>query len=196
MYNAPMKYDFDTEINRAGTYSLKWESIQGEGDLLQWHHTDRCFAASGRTLPMWVADMDFVCPRPVVEALIARAEHAIYGYTVATDSYYAAVVDWMRRRHGWEISPESICTTPGVVPALNMLVGAFARPGEKVLIQPPVYYPFYSAIENNGAEIVWNPLLYEDGRYRMDYAGLEALVRDPQVVMAILCSPHNPVGRV
>jgi cystathionine beta-lyase len=195
MYNVTMRYDFDTAINRAGTYSLKWESIQEEENLLQWRHTDRCFGEDP-TLPMWVADMDFACPRPVVEALVARAQHGIFGYTVATDAYYAAVVDWMRRRHGWEIAPEWISTTPGVVPALHMLVGAFLRPGEKVLIQPPVYYPFYSAVENNGAELVVNPLLYEDGRYRMDYAGLEALVRDPQVVMAILCSPHNPVGRV
>jgi cysteine-S-conjugate beta-lyase len=195
MYNGSMKYDFDTEINRAGTFSAKWEFIQEGEDPLGWQHTDRCFGED-RTLPMWVADMDFVCPRPVVEALVARAAHGIYGYTTATGSYYAAVVNWIRRRHGWEIAPEWICTTPGVVPALNMLVGAFVRPGEKVLIQPPVYYPFYSAVENNGAELVTNPLLYEDGRYRMDYAGLEAVTRDPQVVMAILCSPHNPVGRV
>jgi cysteine-S-conjugate beta-lyase len=190
-----MKYDFDTLINRAGTYSLKWEFIQEEENLLQWRHTDRCFGED-RTLPMWVADMDLVCPRPVVEALVARAAHGIYGYTVATDSYYAAVVGWMRRRQGWEIAPEWVLTTPGVVPALNMLVGAFVRPGEKVLIQPPVYYPFYSVVEQNGSELVVNPLLYEEGRYRMDYDGLEAAVRDPQVTMAILCSPHNPVGRV
>jgi cystathionine beta-lyase len=190
-----MKYDFDTEIDRKGTYSVKWESIQGDGDLLQWQHTDRCFGEN-RTLPMWVADMDFVCPQPVVEALVARAKHGIYGYTVATEAYYNAVVSWMQRRHGWEIACEWICTTPGVVPALNMLVGAFVTPGDKVLIQPPVYYPFFSAVENNGAELVTNPLLYDGGRYRMDYVDLEAKVCDPRVKMAILCSPHNPVGRV
>jgi cystathionine beta-lyase len=190
-----MQYDFDTEIDRGGTYSCKWESIQGEEDLLQWRHTDRCFGEN-RTLPMWVADMDFVCPQPVVDALVARARHGIFGYTVATEAYYNAVVDWMTRRHGWKIAPEWICTTPGVVPALNMLVSTFVSPGEKVLIQPPVYYPFFSAVENNGAELVKNSLVYEDGRYRMDCADLEAKVRDPKVKMAILSSPHNPVGRV
>jgi cystathionine beta-lyase len=190
-----MKYDFDTEIDRGGTFSCKWESIQGEEDLLQWHHTDRCFGED-RTLPMWVADMDFACPQPVIDALVARARHGIYGYTVATEAYTDAVVRWMRRRQGWEVAPEWICTTPGVVPALNMLVSTFVAPGQKVLIQTPVYYPFFSAVENNRAGLVTNPLVYEDGRYRMDYADLEAKVRDPQVVMAILCSPHNPVGRV
>ena len=190
-----MRYDFDTEIDRKGTSSAKWGVIQDGQDPLQWQHTDR-FCGEDRTLPMWVADMDFACPRPVVEALVARAEHGIFGYTVATESYYSAVANWMKRRHGWEIECEWICTTPGVVPALNLLVGAFVSPGDKVLIQPPVYYPFFSAIENNGAVLVANPLVCADGRYRMDYADLEAKAGDPQVKMAILCSPHNPVGRV
>ena len=102
----------------------------------------------------------------------------------------------MGRRHGWKIDPEWICLTPGVVPALNMLVRTFTRQGEKVLIQPPVYYPFYGAVENNDAQLVTNPLVLENGSYRMDLADLEAKCRDPQVRMAILCSPHNPVGRV
>ena len=190
-----MKYNFDGEISRKGTNSIKWEFIQEGQDLLHWEHTDKFFGEN-RILPMWVADMDFPCPRPVVEALLARAEHGIYGYTAQTDSYYGSVVSWMKKRHGWEIAAEWICTTPGVVPALNMLVRTFVSPGDKVLIQPPVYYPFFSAIENNDGELVANPLVYENGRYCMDFADLEEKTKDPKVRMAILCSPHNPVGRV
>jgi cystathionine beta-lyase len=190
-----MDYDFDAEIDRRGTNSIKWEFIQAGEDLLRWEHTDRFFG-EGRILPLWVADMDFPCPQPVVDALVARARHPIYGYTEKTGSYYRAVVDWMERRQGWRVEPSWICTTPGVVPALNMLVRTFVAPGEKVLIQPPVYYPFTSAIRNNRARIVHNPLVYEGGRYRMDLVDLEKKARDPAVKMAILCSPHNPVGRV
>ena len=190
-----MQYDFNREINRRGTHSIKWGFMQDEEDPLRAKPTE-AFFGENRILPLWVADMDFASPRPVVEALIERAEHGLYGYTGKTDSYCEAVVNWMRKRHGWEIAPEWICTTPGVVPALNMLVRAFVAPGERVLIQPPVYYPFFGAIENNGAEMVVNPLVYENGRYRMDFGDLEEKARDPRVRLAILCSPHNPVGRV
>lgn len=174
---------------------MKWEFIQLGEDLLHWEQTD-CFLGEDRILPMWVADMDFLCPEPVVDALVARAQHGIYGYTALTQDFYRSVVRWMQRRHGWEIEPEWICITPGVVPALNMLVRAFVSPGDRVLIQPPVYYPFYGVIENNSTELTLNPLVYQDGRHRMDLAGLEAKCRDPRVKLAILCSPHNPVGRV
>ena len=190
-----MQYDFSREINRRGTHSLKWGFMQDEEDPLRMKPTE-AFFGENRILPMWISDMDFASPRPVVEALIERATHGLYGYTGKTDSYCEAVVNWMRKRHGWEIAPEWICTTPGVVPALNMLVRAFVAPGERVLIQPPVYYPFFGAIENNGAEMVVNPLVYENGRYRMDFGDLEEKARDPRVRLAILCSPHNPVGRV
>lgn len=190
-----MKQSFDTEIAREGTNSIKWEFIQGEKDLLHFDHTDRFFG-DDRILPMWVADMDFRCPEPVVEALIERAQHGIYGYTAPTTAFYESVVNWMKRRHGWKIKPEWICVTPGVVPALNMLVRTFVPSGDRVLIQPPVYYPFFMAIENNQAELVTNPLIYQDGRYCMDFEDLEHKARDSRVKMAILCSPHNPVGRV
>ncbi len=190
-----MKYDFNREISRKGTNSVKWKFIQKRQDLHHWDHTEKFFGEN-RILPMWVADMDFPCPKPVVEALIERAKHGIYGYTAPTDSYYRSVVNWMKRRHEWEILPEWICITPGVVPALNMLVRTFISQGEKVLIQPPVYYPFFSAIENNDGELVRNPLIYKNGFYRMDFADLEERTKDPKVKMAILCSPHNPVGRV
>ena len=190
-----MNYNFDAEVDRRNSASLKWEFIQSSEDPLKWEHTDRFFGEN-RILPMWVADMDFPCPKPVVDALVARAQHRIYGYTMPSPAFYQSVVRWMQRRHGWEIAPEWICITPGVVPALNMLVRAFVSAGDKVLIQPPVYYPFYSAIQNNGAELALNPLIYEDGRYRMDLADLEVRCKDSEVKLAILCSPHNPVGRV
>jgi cystathionine beta-lyase len=190
-----MQYDFSQEIPRTGTNAIKWSVMQDEANPLRWKPTDEFFGEN-RILPLWVADMDFACPKPVVEALVARAHHGIYGYTDRTSSYNDAVVNWMRKRHGWEIAPQWICTTPGVVPALNMLVRTFIAPGERVLIQPPVYYPFFSAIKNNGGVIAASNLIYENGSYRMDFTGLEDIAEDPQVKMAILCSPHNPVGRV
>jgi cystathionine beta-lyase len=190
-----MKYDFDAEVDRKGTDSVKWEFVQHPDNPLRLQHTDRFFGEN-RALPMWVADMDFRSPEPVIEALVARARHGIFGYTVPNDGFYRSVVNWMSRRHGWEIAPEWICITPGVVPAINMLVRTFLAPSDRVLIQPPVYYPFYSAVENNGGEIITNPLVYEGGRYQMDFTDLERKAKDPRVKMAILCSPHNPVGRV
>jgi len=190
-----MNYNFDAEVNRRDTNSVKWEFMHGSEDRPQLQHTHRFFGKN-RILPMWVADMDFISPMSVVDALTARAQHSIYGYTAPTQDFYLSVVRWMQRRHDWEIAPEWICITPGVVPALNMLVRAFVSPGDRVLIQPPVYRPFYRAIENNNAEPALNPLIYEEGRYRMDIEDLEAKCRDPKVKMAILCNPHNPVGRV
>jgi cystathionine beta-lyase len=190
-----MKYDFDAEVGRRDTNSVKWEFFWEGENLVHWQGTDPSLGDE-RVLPMWVADMDFPCPQPVVDALVERARHGIYGYTAKTETYHEAVANWMERRQGWTIAPEWICTTPGVVPALNLLVRTFLAPGEKVLIQPPVYYPFFHAIQNNAARLVSNPLIYENGGYRMDYADLEGKARDPGLKMAILCSPHNPVGRV
>jgi cystathionine beta-lyase len=190
-----MNYAFDEEIDRRGTNSVKWEFVMGENDLLHWERTDR-FLGEQRVLPLWVADMDFRCPQAVIEALRSRVEHGIYGYSAPTKAFFDSVVHWMDRRNGWQVQPEWICTSPGVVPALHLLVRTYLQPGDKVLIQPPVYYPFFSAITNNGCEIAPNALLYENGKYSMDFKNLEELARDPGVKMAILCSPHNPVGRV
>jgi len=191
----PMDTIFDEIIDRSGTNSVKWEFAQREGDPHQVDHTDRFLKDDG-DLPMWVADMDFRTPEPVIRALEARAQHGIFGYSSPTDGFYDAVTRWMWRRHGWQIAPDWICITPGVVPGLNLLVRTFVKPGEKVLIQPPVYHPFQQAALNNEAQVVRSPLVYADGRYAMDFDDLEAKVRDPHVKMAILCSPHNPVGRV
>ena len=123
---------------------------------------------------MWIADMDLPSPQPVIEALVARAGHGIYGYTRPTTAYFDAVVQWMERRHAWRVEPEWITFCPAVVPALNMLVRTFVPPGDKVLIQRPVYYPFTSSVENNGAVVVSNALVNRGGRYEMDFDDLEA----------------------
>ncbi len=190
-----MKYDFDRQINRIGTQAIKWEFSGEERNPVHLRPADMCAGEAG-VLPMWIADMDFPCPQPVVDALVVRARHGFYGYTDTPDSYYASIVGWMKRRHGWEVDPEWICTTPGVVPALNFLVQTFVSNGEQVLIQPPVYHPFFNAIENNGAFVTGNPLVLKDRQYHMDFNDLVERVSDPNVKMAILCNPHNPVGRV
>ncbi len=186
-----MKYDFDQVIKRKGTCSAKWDQ-----NLTMFGRED--------VHDMWVADMDFPCPAPVVEAVRRRAEHPIYGYTFPGDSVYEAIIDRTYRHSGWKIKREWIVFTPGVVSGLYTAVKAFAHPGDEIIVQPPVYYPFYGAVANTGCQILRNPLVLEDGRYRMDYAHLESLfrgsttfpVRSPRIKMLILCSPHNPVGRV
>ncbi|MBN1265791.1 MAG: pyridoxal phosphate-dependent aminotransferase [Anaerolineales bacterium] len=190
-----MKYDFDSIINRENTNSVKWDFRFEEGKPSQWDSTYSKHGAE-RVLPLWVADMDFICPQSVIDALEKRARHGIFGYTRETDAYYEAVQSWFKRRQGWQIDPSWITITPGVVPAVYMLVQAFVKPGEKVIIQTPVYYPFYSAVEGNDAVVVRNPLLYEEGFYKIDFANLEKSAQSPDVRMIIISSPHNPVGRV
>ncbi|MGD8455685.1 MAG: MalY/PatB family protein [Anaerolineales bacterium] len=189
-----MKYDFDREIDRRGTQSVKWEYVPNE-DHSSIDPTEQFFGEE-RMLPMWVADMDFPAPPAVIEALEARARHGIFGYTTPADSYFQAVEDWMRRRHGWEIDRRWIVTTPGVIPGLKTMVRTFSARGEKVLIQPPVYHPFYHVIDDNERGLATNPLIYENTAYRMDYEDLEEKLSDPLVKMVILCNPHNPIGRV
>jgi len=177
-----MEYNFDKIINRAGTHSLKWdfcEKLTGEKEIL----------------PMWIADMDFEAPEPVVEAIRKWTEHGIFGYTERSDTYYDAVIQWMKKRHDWEVHKEWITFTPGVVPSINIAVQAFSQPGDKVILQPPVYYPFMSAVLNNGRRVVNNNLRIEEGRFLMDYEALKNSI-DEKTRMIILCSPHNPVGRV
>ena len=147
-------------------------------------------------LPLWVADMDFRCPEPVIKALIERAEHGIYGYSDVDDAFYDVFIDWNLRRNKWKIERDWLVYTPGVVPAVNYMVQAFCQTGDKVIIQNPVYYPFSNAIINNGAQIILNPLIYDGISYKMDFDDLEEKVKDPRVKLFILCNPHNPVGRV
>ena len=177
-----MQYDFDTVISRIDTRSEKWDGLEqrfGTKDVL----------------PMWVADMDFMSPPPVIEALRQRVEHGVYGYTIRTDSYFEAIVNWLQRRHQWNIEKEWIAHSPGVVPALSLIISTFAKPGDKVLIQSPVYHHFAHSIQAQGRIVQNNPLNLANGRYTMDFDNLEANI-DDDVKLMILCNPHNPVGRV
>ena len=177
-----MRYDFDKVVDRTGTESLKWVY-------------PRQVLKVAEAIPMWVADMDFEAPPAVVEAVTRRAEHGVFGYPLVPPSFFAAAIDWLKRRHGWEVRKDQMAMTPGIVPALNYCVRAFTRPGDPVIIQTPVYHPFYYAIENNGRRVVRNPLRFDGRRYAMDLDDLRTRIDAPGR-MLILCSPHNPVGRV
>ncbi|GJM42248.1 MAG: aminotransferase [Ardenticatenaceae bacterium] len=191
-----MSFDFDTEVNKFGINSVKWEFISDA------HHntrpTDLTHPKYGaeRLLPLWVADMDFRCPPPVVEALVERAKRGVFGYCTPTDSYYEAVINWFSRRYGRSIERDWIVMTPGVVPGINLMIQTFTQPGDKIIIQRPVYHPFTNSIVNNDRVVANNSLVLKDGRYQMDFDDLATKAADPDVKMAILCSPHNPVSRV
>lgn len=176
------KYNFDKIVDRTGTESLKWvypcKVLKIED-----------------AIPMWVADMDFEAPPAVVEAIRRRASHGIYGYPLVPPSFWQAAIDWLKRRHGWEVQKAWMAKSPGIVPALNYCVRAFTKPGDGVIIQTPVYFPFYNAVENNGRRVVRNPLRFDGRRYTMDFEDLERKIDAPGR-MLIFCSPHNPVGRV
>jgi len=177
-----MKYDFDRMFGHREMNSLKWDFNElkfGDRDVLS----------------MWVADMDFAGPKEVTEALLRRAAYGVYGYSQGMDSYYQAIIDWMQKRHAWKIERDWITFSPGIVPALIWAIKAFAQPGDKVLLQSPVYHPFFTAIENNGCELVNNQLRFENGQYVMDFQDLEEKLAGG-VKLFLLCSPHNPVGRV
>ncbi len=190
-----MKQELDRKINRMGTQSVKWEYIMRDGVFSHGDHANARHGAE-RILPMWVADMDFHCPPAVIEALEKRVAHGIFGYTKPADSYFEAVMAWMEQYYGWKVEREWMTLAAGIVPAINMMVQGMLQPGDKVLIQPPVYYPFAKAISNNGAIVVENALLYENGRYHIDFEDLAVKAADPAMKMILLCSPHNPVSRV
>lgn len=173
-----MKYDFDKTIDRRATNSYKWDSAP-EG-----------------VLPMWVADMDFRTAPAIIDALQKRVAHGIFGYTRVPDAYYDAVTSWFSRRHGWDIDREWIIYTSGVVPAVSAVIKALTVPGDKVIVQTPVYNCFFSSIRNNGCEIVSNPLRRTADTYEMDFDALERCAADPRTKVMLLCNPHNPAGRV
>ncbi len=173
-----MKYDFDKTIDRRATNSYKWDSAP-EG-----------------VLPMWVADMDFRTAPAIIDALQKRVAHGIFGYTRVPDAYYDAVTSWFSRRHGWNIDREWIIYTSGVVPAVSAVIKALTVPGDKVIVQTPVYNCFFSSIRNNSCEIVSNPLRRTADTYEMDFDALERCAADPRAKVMLLCNPHNPAGRV
>ncbi|MCP5096125.1 MAG: pyridoxal phosphate-dependent aminotransferase [Chloroflexi bacterium] len=190
-----MNFDLDKEISRKDSNSVKWEFLHEGEKLVYGDHADPKHGKD-RVLPLWVADMDFRCPPAVIKAMEARVKHGIFGYSAPTDSYFNAVINWFERRYDRAMEKEWIVTTPGVVSALYMLIQTFTNPGDKVLIQRPVYHPFFMGIESNGRKVVSNTLVMSNGRYKMDFDDLAAKAADPDVKMALLCSPHNPVGRV
>lgn len=180
-----MKYNFDEVIERTKYHSVKWDELETTfGDIPK------------DVLPIWIADMEFRSPQPVIEAIKKANEHGIYGYTSRPLSYYQAIIDWVERRHNWKVKKDWIAYSPGVVPALSFIIRAFCQAGDKVVVQPPVYYPFFRVIENNGCHVVNNPLKLSNKKYFIDWEDLERKVDDPRVRLLILCSPHNPVGRV
>ena len=190
-----MDWDLEKDFDRTGTNSIKWEFVVEDGAIKEWDQTHSSHGDE-RVLPLWVADMDFPAAPPIQAAIRKRAEHGVFGYASKGASYLSAVAGWMQRRHGFTVEPEWIVPTPGVVPGLHLCVRRFTKPGDKVLIQPPVYHPFAHAINNNQRIVAPNPLVLENGGYYMDFEGLEQTCKDPAVKLAILCSPHNPVGRV
>lgn len=173
-----MKYDFDTIIDRRNTDSVKWDKAQ-EKDLL----------------PMWIADMDFKTAEPIIKALEKRVQHGIFGYGEIPEAYYEAEVKWWFKRHNSKINREWIEVTTGVIPALSAIVQAFTEPGDKVIIQSPVYNYFNTSIKNNKCEVVLNDLKYNREFYEIDFEDFEKKASDNKVKIFILCNPHNPVGR-
>ncbi len=175
------KYNFDTVIDRRGTSSMKYEGLD---------------AVFGRhdVSPLWIADLDFaVCP-DIVKTLRQRLDHPILGYFACPDSYWNAVMSWLERRHGLKTEREQLAFIPGVVKGIGYAVNFFSRPGDRIVIQPPVYHPFRMVIEGNGRQVVENPLVFDGDNYTMDLDGLEEAIIREKPTMMILCNPHNPIG--
>lgn len=173
---------FDTPPDRRHTRSIKWDA--------------RPPRTPEDVIPLWVADMDFAAPPAVVQAIRTRADHGVFGYTCRDEEADQAAMEWLQNRFNWNIEAEWLMFLPGIVNALYMAVTALTEPGDGVIIMPPVYHPFYEAIEKNGRRVVKNPLLEQGGLYAVDWNGLEEILRAKASTLLIFCSPHNPVGRV
>lgn len=179
-----------TPIDRVGTDCFKWDLQEREVSSPEMKEAARA------AIPMWIADMDFKAPKEAEEALFNVVQHGAYGYTGRTESFFVAIQKWIRKRHGWNVNREWLDFSPGVLPGISACVTAFTQPGDKIIIQSPVYYPFFNIIRNNGRQLVENKLIRNDVYYTMDFDDFEKKASDPQTKMLILCSPHNPVGRV
>lgn len=173
-------YNFDELIDRTNTNCIKYDGR-------------KVFFGNEDLLPLWVADMDFRTPDFIVEALKKRAEHEIFGYTFRAESYTNSIVNWLKRRHNWEIKPEWITFSPGVVAGLTMAIEALSNPGDGVIIQPPVYFPFFDSVKGTGREMIENPLKLENGRYYFDLDDLKSKIT-PMTKLLLLSNPHNPGG--
>lgn len=172
-----MKYDFDKITDRRGTDSEKWDVAEGE-------------------LPMWVADMDFETAPEILAAMRKRLDNGIFGYSGVPERWRQAYADWWKNRHDLAMDKDALIFCTGVIPAISSTVRKLTTPNEKVILQPPVYNIFYNCVQNNGCRVLESPLFYEDGAYRMDLAGLEKAMADPQATLMLLCNPHNPVGKI
>ena len=178
-----MQYDFDQIVDRTGTYACKLEALP-EG-------------APADAMPLWVADMDFPCAQPIIKALHDRIDRKIFGYTMyESDQVSQAILGWYKKQFDWDVSQEDVFFSPGVVPALAFLIRFLTQEGDGIIIQRPVYHPFTNKILSSGRKIVNNPLIYQDGAYTVDFEDLERCFADPTAKGLLLCSPHNPVGRV
>lgn len=175
-------YNFDKIIDRSNTNSVKYDKLK---ELF----------GSDNLIPMWVADMDFRTPNFIIDKLKQRLEHEVLGYTFRNENFYKSTVDWIAQQHGWNINPEWISFSPGVVPAFTMIINAFTHPGDKIIVQSPVYFPFFDSVLNSGRQLINNQLKFENNRYTMDFNQLMNQI-DSKTKMILLCSPHNPVGRV
>ena len=176
-----MNHNFDIIIPREGTNCVKFD-------------LRKTYFGREEVIPMWVADMDFPVPPFVSKAVRKRAEHPVYGYSIIPESFYRAVIEWQNRRHGWEIRKDWMLFSPGVVTGLNVIVQALTDPGDKIIVQPPVYFPFFSSVEKNGRKLLYNQLVEKNGVYTIDFDDLENKMK-AGARMLILCSPHNPVSR-
>ena len=172
-----MKWDFDRLVDRRNTGSLKWDVAEGE-------------------LPMWVADMDFQTAPCVREAILARAEHGVFGYSIVPEEWYQAYIGWWRDRHGFTMESECLIFCTGVVPAISSMVRKLTTPAEKVLLMTPVYNIFFNSILNNGRQPLEGGLVYDGMSYRVDFEDLERKLADPQTTLMLLCNPHNPIGKI
>jgi cystathionine beta-lyase len=176
------KYNFDEIVERRGTDSLKYDMLD-------------TYFGNPNALPLWVADTDFRVPDFIIEAIKKRMDHEVLAYSYRPDSYFQSIIDWLQLRHNWTIEQEMITTSPGVVSAITMLVMALSEPGDKIVVQPPVYFPFFTSIKGSGRKMVENPLIIKEGRYTFDFDNFKKNI-DSKTKLLILCSPHNPGGMV
>ena len=173
-----MKHNFDELIDRKGTDCKKWDTYADD------------------VIPMWIADTDFKCPKPVIDAMVKRAQHGIFGYPVNVKTFEQSIANWQKKRFDWNVDVDWVEYTPAVMPAIAYAMRAFTHTGDNVVIQMPAYHPFHEIIPNNGRHILGNNLiLKEDGNYEIDFANLEELLSKKRTTMFLLCSPHNPIGK-
>lgn len=178
-----MVYNFDEVMERRGTQSSKWDNVGVR-------------VGNQDALPMWVADTDFRCPEPIVESTVERARHPIYGYSFVVPEFYDATIRWIRKQHGWELKKEWLVFATGIVPVMNTMIQEYTEEGDEIIVQQPVYHPFGFAIHDNDRILSNNQLIYQDGRYTIDFEDLERRAASPKAKLMIICNPHNPVGRV